>query len=57
MTKSGHKNFRGQTRDWEKLNEAQILGWIVICVNPVLIKNGVAVDQLHRAIEQRRKND
>jgi len=30
MNKSGHSNIKGQTRDQEKMNQAQILGWKVL---------------------------
>lgn len=53
-TKSGHTNVRGQTRDWEKYNEAQIRGWLIICVNGETIKNGSFIEQLERAIKVRK---
>lgn len=55
MVKSGHSSIMGQSRDWEKFNEAQIRGWIVICVNPKTIDNGTAIEQLIRAIKVRTK--
>lgn len=33
MNKSGHSNAAGQTRDQEKMNQAQILGWKVLSYN------------------------
>ena len=30
MRKSGHSNVKGQSRDQEKMNQAQILGWKVL---------------------------
>lgn len=55
MKKGGHTNVTGQTRDWEKLNEAQIRGWLVICVNPKTIDSGSAIDQIIRALKVQRK--
>lgn len=52
--KSGHTNVAGQTRDWEKFNEAQIRGWIVICANPKTIDNRTFIKQLERAIKVRK---
>lgn len=48
--KSSHTSVAGQTRDWEKFNEAQIRGWIVLCVNPITIDNGTFIKQFKRAI-------
>jgi hypothetical protein len=53
LTYSGHKNIRGQNRDWMKINELQLHGWIVICVNAVMVRNKMAVEQIARAFEQR----
>lgn len=53
--KGGHQTVKGQTNDWEKFNEAQIRGWIVICANPITINNGSFFNQLDRAIKVRRK--
>ena len=33
MSKSGHSNAKGQTRDQEKSNQAQLLGWKVLTYN------------------------
>lgn len=54
-SKSGHSNIAGQTRDWEKFNEAQVRGWIVICANPKTIQNGSFENQIKRAIQVRAK--
>lgn len=54
MKKGGHSNIAGQTRDWEKFNEAQIRGWLVICVNPKTIEDGTFEKQLRRAIKVRK---
>lgn len=55
MVKSGHSSIVGQTKDMDKFNEAQIRGWIVICVNPKTIDSGTAFDQIARAIKVRTK--
>ena len=56
MTYSGHKNIRGQNRDWQKINALQLDGWIVICVNAILVRNGVAIEQIVQAFELRSKD-
>lgn len=56
MRKSGHTNVTGQTRDWKKINEAQLKGWIVILVNPKTIDDGSFIKQLKRAFKQRKEN-
>jgi hypothetical protein len=33
MAKSGHSSIKGQSRDQEKMNQAQILGWKVLSYN------------------------
>jgi hypothetical protein len=33
MAKSGHSNQKGQSRDQEKMNQAQILGWKILQYN------------------------
>lgn len=53
-TKSGHTNVRGQTRDWEKMNEAQIRGWLILSCNPKTIDDGSFLGQLDRAIKVRK---
>lgn len=35
MQKSGHSNFKGQNRDIDKYNSAQVLGWKVIRFNAI----------------------
>lgn len=54
IQKSGHISITGQTRDWEKSNEAQIRGYMVLFVNPKTIDNGTAIDQIVRAYKVRR---
>jgi hypothetical protein len=50
----GHASIGGILRDSEKINEAQILGWIVIRVNAKSIGTGEAHNHVLRAIEFRR---
>lgn len=40
----GHTSGAGRIRDMEKMNEAVILGWSVIEVTSVHLKNGMAID-------------
>ena len=40
----GHTSGAGRIRDMEKMNEAVILGWAVIEVTSVHLKNGMAID-------------
>lgn len=54
IRKSGHNNIMGQTRDWEKANEAQIRGYMVMFVNPKTIDDGTAIDQIVRAYKVKR---
>jgi len=45
-----HTRGKGYTEDCRKLNEAQLLGWIVLWVTPEMIDNGEAVDFISRAL-------
>lgn len=53
MKKSGHTNIVGQTRDWNKANEAQLMGWIVIFCNAETVKSGETLYHIKRAIKLR----
>ena len=49
---SGGRHTRGGgfTRDREKMNEAQLLGWTVLEVTPHHLKSGKAIEWLARAL-------
>lgn len=49
--KSGHINIKGFDRDHHKLNEATIRGYRVIVVNAKMVREGLAVDYIKRALE------
>lgn len=53
--KGGHQTVRGARNDWEKLNEAQILGWTVLQFGPDETRSGEAMNVIARAIEERLK--
>lgn len=52
--KSGHSNAKGAMRDWEKFNEAQLDGWIVLQFGPIETQTGIAMQTIERAIKLRR---
>lgn len=54
--KGGHQTVRGMRRDWEKFNEAQILGWAVLLFGPDETRTGNAVLVIERAIKARLEN-
>ena len=49
--KGRHTRGKGYASDCEKYSEAAILGWMVIRVTGDMIKNGKAINLIHRAIE------
>lgn len=49
-----HGRGVGITRDMEKLNEAQILGWSVLFVSSEMIKDGRALEWVKTMLEKRR---
>lgn len=48
-----HATGQGMAGDAEKLNEAQILGWIVVRVSTTDIRDGRAIDPIVRAMKAR----
>jgi very-short-patch-repair endonuclease len=48
-----HATGQGMAGDAEKLNEAQIFGWIVIRVSTTDIRDGRAIDPIKRALVAR----
>lgn len=51
--KGGHQTVSGSMRDWEKLNEAQIMGWTVLQFGPIETKTGTAMQVMERAIRKK----
>lgn len=49
--KSGHRSFEGVQRDYEKLNAAQMLGWKVFQVTPVMMRDHSYIQQLVDYVE------
>lgn len=49
----GHQTVSGAQRDWEKLNEAQIMGWMVLQFGAVETRTGQAMEVIERAIDSR----
>jgi hypothetical protein len=51
VMKSGHLTVKGFRSDCEKYNEAAIIGWHVLRFSGAMIKSGVAIATIERAIE------
>jgi hypothetical protein len=51
--KGGHQSVKGSRNDWEKLNEAQLLGWIVLQFGPDETRSGDAMKTIERAVKFR----
>lgn len=47
-----HTRGKGFEADAEKYNEAALMGWTVIRVTPGMIKKGLAIDTISRAIQE-----
>jgi very-short-patch-repair endonuclease len=52
MKRGGHNTAAGITRDCEKGNEAQLLGWRLLHVTSDHIYNGTAIDWIRRALAE-----
>lgn len=52
---SGHTSVSGIMRDIEKINEAQLAGWLVIRVTPQSVANGTALRYAKRALKSRER--
>lgn len=48
--KGRHVRPQGFRNDCEKLNEATILGWLVLRVTSAMVEDGMALDQLERLL-------
>lgn len=48
--RGGHQTVKGARNDWEKLNEAQILGWTVLQFGPDEVRSGEAMNVIEMAI-------
>jgi hypothetical protein len=51
--KGGHSSGYGLQRDYEKLNLAQLAGWIVLQYESNRIYSGEAVNQIQEALKRR----
>lgn len=51
--KGGHQTVRGARNDWEKSNEAQLLGYLFLQFGPDETRSGEAMNVIARAIESR----
>lgn len=51
--RGGHQTVRGMRSDWEKYNEAQLLGWMVLLFGPDETRTGNAAHVVERAIAVR----
>lgn len=49
-----HNTGKGYENDAEKINEAEVLGWLVLRVTAKMIKNGMALDWIQRALATKR---
>lgn len=52
----GHTAISAIMRDQEKINEAQISGFMVIRVNAKTVADGTAIDQIKRAVRRDQSN-
>jgi len=53
FSQGGHSRGARQIKDWEKLNEAQLAGWILITVPTDAVKKGEALVLVERAVRAR----
>lgn len=51
--KGGHQTASGARNDWEKSNEAQMLGYFFLQFGPDEVRTGDAMNTIKRAIEVR----
>jgi very-short-patch-repair endonuclease len=52
-TQGRHSRGKGIEGDMEKINEAQILGWDVLCFSGGMVKSGEAINQIERILKVR----
>lgn len=45
-----HQRFQGYTEDCKKYTEASLLGWKLIRVTPQMVRHGLAIDYIKRAL-------
>lgn len=50
-TRGRHSRPRGLLNDWEKASEAAILGWRLVIVSGLEVRNGAAIDRIKRALQ------
>lgn len=51
--KGGHQTAKGARNDWEKSNEAQILGYLFLQFGPDEVRSGDAMNTIKRAMAVR----
>jgi len=51
--KSRHTSPKGYRNDAEKYTEGAILGWLVVRITADMLRDGMAVDMVRRALEAR----
>lgn len=49
----GHQTISGLIRDWDKIRESQLCGWMVLPFSPDEVRSGEVMNVLKRAIEVR----
>ena len=54
---SGHSSGKGQTRDYDKLNQASELGWTSLWFTGSMIKSGRALKSIETVLKLRRSFD
>lgn len=50
--KGGHNTGKGLIRDYDKLNQAQLLGWQVYVFTPDQVKSGHAISVIEQALRR-----
>ena len=53
--KGGHQTAQGARNDWQKANEAQLLGFWFLQFGPDEVRTGDSMNTIKRAMELRRK--
>ena len=51
--KGGHQTISGMQRDMEKINESQLLGWMILLFDADSVRSGEALVVIKRALELR----
>lgn len=51
---TAHRSINMVAKDSEKINEAQLHGWIVVRCNTINLRDGTGYDAIERAVSMRR---